>query len=149
MTLEFAVASPPLQPTVRNCKKLGFLFYFGFNDARYGQNRTPPPMQSQLLRSHINPDTILRLAFTQIPTLQTAEARQSARKAKKRPKSPLPTTNARHDRNQATAHHYRRQLPHLRCQIHPDTILRDTVTFIASLQTAKARKSARKAKKRP
>ena len=100
------------------------------------------------LRSQINPGAILRLVFTQITTLQAAGARQSARKAKKRPKWPLPTTRT-HGRNQATAHHYRRQLPHLRSLINPDTILRDTATFIANLQTAGARKSARKAKKRP
>ena len=57
--------------------------------------------------------------------------------------------HARHDRNQATAHHYRRQLPHLRSQINPDTILRLAYTQITTLQTAEARQSARKAKKRP
>ena len=116
--------------------------------------RTPRPKPSHYrrqlprLRSQINPDAILRLVFTQITTLQTAEARQGARKAEKRPKSPLPTTRT-HGRNQATAHHYRRQLPHLRSQINPDTILRLAYTQITTLQTAEARQSARKAKKRP
>ena len=57
--------------------------------------------------------------------------------------------HARHDRNQATAHRHRRQLPHLRSQINPGTVLGLTAAFIASLQTAQARKSARKTTKRP
>ena len=57
--------------------------------------------------------------------------------------------HAHHERNQATAHRHRRQLPHLRSQINPDTVLGLTAAFIASLQTAQARKSARKTKKRP
>ena len=49
----------------------------------------------------------------------------------------------------STAHRHRRQLPHLRSQINPGTVLGLTAAFIASLQTAQARKSARKTTKRP
>jgi len=56
--------------------------------------------------------------------------------------------HAHHGRNQATAHRHRRQLPHLRSQINPGTVLGLTAIHIATLQTGKARKSARKTTKR-
>ena len=56
--------------------------------------------------------------------------------------------HAHHERNQATAHRHRRQLPHLRSQINPDTVLGLTAIHIATLQTGKAHQSARKTTKR-
>ena len=44
--------------------------------------------------------------------------------------------HARHGQGQAKAHRYRRQLPHVRSQINPDTILRLTAIHITRLQTA-------------